>query len=148
MLPVLARMLGPWSDRAALAGKRRTLLAIYVVMGIAVAVVTAVVFSAGQDLDAEKPLAGGYDLPKPDPCLGASFDLRQSGEFVNIENSDGSLSGALRDEDGHLTGDVTCVSDGTAGLDARAGERALEGTIGGRPLDAALTRDPPAPGPR
>src|SRR3954453_6212274 len=121
MLPVLARTLGPVSDRAALAGKRRTLLAIYVVMGIAVAVVTAVVFSAGQDLDAEKPLAGGYDLPKADPCLGAgfalgaTFDPRQAGEFVNIENSDGSLSGALRDEDGHLTGDVTCVSDGTAG---------------------------------
>ena len=131
-----------------MAAQRSTLVAIYVVMGLAVAIVATVVFSAGQDLEAEKPIAGGYDLAKPDPCLGASFDLRQSGEFVNIENADGSLSGGLRDEDGHVTGDVNCVGDGTDDLDARAGDRALEGTIGDRALEATLARDPPPPGPR
>ena len=72
-----------------MADKRRTLIAIYVVMAIAVAVVATVVFSAGQDLSPEKAIAGGYDLERPDSCLGDTFDLRQSGEFVNIENADG-----------------------------------------------------------
>ena len=78
-----------------LGGKRRILVAMYVTMGIAVAVVAAVVFSAGQGLKAEKTIAGGYDLAKPDPCLGARVDLRQSGQFVNIENADGSIGGCL-----------------------------------------------------
>lgn len=127
---------------------KRTLVAIYVVMGIAVTIVAAVVFSIGADEEAEKPIAGGYDLAKPDPCLGASFDLRQSGQFVNIENADSSLSGRLRTDNGHLTGDVNCVSDATEKIDARAGDRALAGTIGDRTLDATLARDPPPPGPR
>jgi Kef-type K+ transport system membrane component KefB len=130
------------------AAKRRTLLAIYAVMAVAVTVVAIVVFSAGQDLNAEKPIAGGYDLQKADPCLGASFDLRQSGEFVNIENADGSIGGGLRNEGGHLTGDVNCVNDATEKLDAHASDKALEGTIGGRDVQAALVRDPPPPGPR
>ena len=127
---------------------RRTLVAIYIVMAVAVAVVATVVFTAGEDLSPEKPIAGGYDLQRPDACLGASFDLRQSGEFVNIENADGSLGGSLRDKDGQLTGDVSCVDGGSADLRADARDRALEGTIGGRAIQAELTRDPPAPGPR
>src|SRR5215208_2576327 len=131
-----------------MADKRRTLIAIYVVMAIAVAVVATVVFSAGQDLSPEKAIAGGYDLERPDPCLGDSFDLRQSGEFVNIENADASLSGSLRNEGGRLTGDVSCVKGDSADLDAKATDRAIDGTIGGRDFQAALTRDPPPPGPR
>ena len=127
---------------------RRTLVAIYVVMAVAVTVVAAVVFSAGQDRHAEKSIAGGYDLAKPDTCLGASFDIRQSGEFANIENADGSLGGSLRVDNGRLTGDVSCAGDASEPIDAHGGDRALEGTIGGRPLQAALTRDPPPPGPR
>src|SRR5688500_14305004 len=103
-----------------MADKRRTLIAIYVVMAVAVAVVATVVFSAGQDLSPERPIAGGYDLERPDPCLGETFDLRQSGEFVNIENPDGSLSGPLRNEGGNLTGDVSCVGGGDAELDGDA----------------------------
>src|SRR6266508_1290322 len=106
-----------------MAAKQRTLLAIYIVMAVAVAVVATVVFTAGEDLSPERPVAGGYDLERPDPCLGTSFDLRQSGEFVNIENADGSLSGGLRDEGGRLTGDVSCVAGGTADLRADATER-------------------------
>jgi Kef-type K+ transport system membrane component KefB len=131
-----------------MADKRRTLIAIYVVMAIAVAVVATVVFTAGQDLSPEKPIAGGYDLERADSCLGETFDLRQSGEFVNIENADGSLSGSLRNEGGNITGDVSCVKGGSDELDADAGERAVDGTIGGRDFQAALTRDPPPPGPR
>jgi hypothetical protein len=135
-------------NRSRMADKRRTLIAIYVVMAVAVAVVATVVFTAGQDLSPEKAIAGGYDLESPDSCLGDTFDLRQSGEFVNIENADGSLSGSLRNEGGKLTGDVSCVEGGSDELDADAGERAVDGTIGGRDFQAALTRDPPPPGPR
>ncbi len=100
---------------------RRTLIAIYVVMAIAVAIVAIVVISAGEDLEAEPSIAGGYDLAEPDPCLGTTFDLRQSGEFVNIENADNSLGGSLRTEQGRLTGDVSCVDGETAELRARGG---------------------------
>jgi hypothetical protein len=131
-----------------MADKRRTLIAIYVVMAVAVAVVATVVFTAGQDLSPEKSIAGGYDLESPDPCIGDTFDLRQSGEFVNIENADGSLGGSLRNEGGNLTGDVSCVEGGSDELDANATDRAVDGTIGGREFQAALTRDPPPPGPR
>ena len=127
---------------------KRTLIVIYAVMAIAVAVVATVVFTAGEDLSPERAIAGGYDLAEPDPCLGASFDIRQSGEFANIENADGSLGGALRVKDGRITGDVSCVDGDTQELDANATDRALEGTLGGRPIEAALTRDPPPAGPR
>src|SRR5687767_6190024 len=125
---------------------RRTLIAIYVVMAIAVATVAAVVITAGQDLEPEPPIAGGYDLAQPDPCLGASFDLRQSGEFVNLENAGGTLGGALRTDQGVLTGDVSCVDGGTAELRAEAGSEGMQGTVGGDPFEAELTRDPPRAG--
>ena len=127
---------------------RRTLIAIYVVMAIAVAVVSIVVISAGQDLEPEPPIAGGYDLAEPDPCLGTTFDLRQSGEFVNIENADNSLGGSLRTEQGRLTGDVSCVDDETAELQAQVADREITGTLDGRQITAELMRDPPPPGPR
>ena len=77
-----------------MADRRRILIAIYVVMAIAVAIVAPIVFKAGQDLTPEHSVAGGYDLERPDRCLGPSFDIRQSGEFANIENAAGSLGGA------------------------------------------------------
>ncbi|MGH2802941.1 MAG: cation:proton antiporter, partial [Thermoleophilaceae bacterium] len=126
--------------------KPRRLIAIYAVMGVAVATVATVGIMAGEDLDPERSVAGGYDLARPDPCVGRGFDLRQSGEFVNVENAEGTLGGGLRAEQGRLTGDVTCVDGGTAELRAEAGDRHLEGTLDGRPISAELTRDPPAAG--
>ena len=140
--PRLRLASGRGQNRPAWRSNRRTLIAIYVVMAIAVTVVAAVVFSAGQDLHAEKSIAGGYDLAKPDTCLGASFDIRQSGEFANIENADGSLGGSLRVDNGRLTGDVSCVGGAAEPIDAHGGDRALEGTIGGR---AAPGRADPRP---
>jgi Kef-type K+ transport system membrane component KefB len=131
-----------------MAANRRTLIVIYAVMAIAVAVVATVVLTAGEDRSPERAIAGGYELAEPNPCLGQSFDIRQSGQFANIENADGTLGGALRTEDGRLTGDVSCVEGGTAELRASSSERALEGTLDGSRFEAALTRDPPAPGPR
>ena len=81
-----------------MADRRRILIAIYVVMAIAVAIVAPIVFKAGQDLTPEHSVAGGYDLERPDRCLGPNFDIRQSGEFANIENAAGSLGGAIRVE--------------------------------------------------
>jgi Kef-type K+ transport system membrane component KefB/nucleotide-binding universal stress UspA family protein len=126
--------------------KRGTLIAIYVVMAVAVAIVATVVIAAGQDLSPERSIAGGYDLDRPDPCVGPGLDLRQSGEFVNVENAEGTISGSLRDKNGRLTGDVTCTDGSNEELRARAGDRAIEGTLGGRQIQGELTRDPPRAG--
>src|SRR5688500_13160498 len=119
-----------------MADKRRTLIAIYVVMAIAGAVVATVVFTAAVDLSPEMPIAGGYDLEPHDACTGEKFDLSQSGEFVNIDNADGSLGGSLRNEGGNLTGDVSCVEGVSAELEADPTECAVDGTIGGREFQA------------
>src|SRR6188472_1449378 len=111
-----------------MATQRRTLTAIYVVMGIAVAIVVPVVFTKGQDLTPEHSVAGGYDLKQPDACLGPSFDIRQSGEFANLENADRSLSGSLRVESGLLSGSASCIAGGSAELRARVSDRILVGT--------------------
>src|SRR4051812_7260131 len=95
----------------------------YIVLATITAIVAAVVISAGKDEKAKPPIAGGYDLVAPNACFGApppkptgaplpptapaqpaaggpSIDVKQSGEFVNLTNSQGTLSGKLR-----LTGD-------------------------------------------
>ncbi len=127
---------------------RSRLVAIYVVMGIAVAVVAILALTAGEDRSPQPSVAGGYDLASPDPCLGESFDLRQSGEFVNAENVDGTLGGGLRTDERRLTGDITCVSGDTVELEGQVASDGLAGTVDGRRFEAELTRDPPRPGPR
>ena len=124
----------------------RRLVAIYVVMAVAVAAVAIGAITAGEELTAQRSIAGGYDLERPDPCLGASFDLRQSGEFVNVENAEGTLGGSLRVDEGRLTGDVACVDGGMAELRAQVDSDGVEGTVAGRPVRGELKRDPPRAG--
>src|SRR5215218_6422868 len=134
------------------------LLAVYYgVLLAAVAAVAALVVSIGDDEEAQPSIAGGYDLSEPNPCFGEppappsgaplpptappqpevagpSFDVRQSGQFVNLTNTQGTLGGELRLEeearpDGsrELRGEVQCVNGKTLGFEgfATAGE---EGT--------------------
>ncbi len=93
----------------------------YVVLAAIVAVVAIVVISAGQDKKAQPSVAGGYDATGPVACLGAppakptgaplpstapsqpavlgpSFDLKQSGEFVNFSNTQGNSRRAAADQ--------------------------------------------------
>ncbi len=123
----------------------RRLLVFYVVLAVLTASCAAVVIAAGGDESPQPEIAGGYHDAAP-ACLGSDFDLKQSGQFVSLESADGDLGGALRFENGRLTGDVTCVDGHQARLDGRVAGRRIVGRLDGRPVRATLVRDPPAPG--
>lgn len=151
----------------------------YVVLAALTAVVAAVVINAGQDEKALPTIAGGYDATGPVACLGAppakpagaplpatapsqaavngpSFDVKQSGEFVNFSNIQGTLGGKLRakgdggaDAPRKLTGDVNCVNGKKAhfvGTATPGNKGAIAGTLGGQQMAANLRRDPPDAG--
>ena len=156
----------------------------YVFLAAAVAAVAVIVFRAGEDKQAQPSIAGGYDLkgvnscvgtppqkpkgkplpataPPQPPVAGPSFDVRQSGQFVNLSNTQGTLGGRLRlkekalaDGSRPLSGDVDCVNGKQLHLDAAAtpGDKGtIVGTLGGQTIQADLKRDPPdagAPKPR
>jgi Kef-type K+ transport system membrane component KefB len=161
----------PEQQLEAPASKRRMTI-YYVVLAVITAVVAIVVISAGKDEKAQSSIAGGYDATGPAACLGApppkptgaplpatapaqpavigpSFDVKQSGEFVNFTNSQNTLSGQLRLHDGKLTGDVDCVDGKTAHFEGKAvagNQGAISGTLDGQQVGANLRRDPPDPG--
>jgi Kef-type K+ transport system membrane component KefB len=155
-------------------------VAFYVVLALITAAVVAVVVDRGRSEKALPSIAGGYDASAPSACLGPppaavkgpplpptapaqapssgpSFNVRQSGQFVNVTNNQGTLAGKLRlhptrlpGGGHHLTGTISCVSGGGhEKLDAVAvsGVRgAITGKLGGAPFMAAFKRDPPLPG--
>jgi len=82
-----------------------------------------VVIKKGADEKPQPVIAAGYDASAPNPCLGEparpakavtlpstapaqappsgpSFDLKQSGQFVDISNPQATLSGKLRLREG------------------------------------------------
>jgi Kef-type K+ transport system membrane component KefB len=158
---------------------KKALTALYMVLAVVTAAVCVFAFGEGDDKRAQPLIAGGYDAAEPNACLGRtskpvegpplpgtapaqpapdgpSFDVKQSGEFVNLTNFPGTLGGKLRLDAEQLpggahrlTGTVECVDgrsldfDGTATPGAQA---AVEGTLGGDRVRAQLRRDPPDPG--
>src|SRR5919201_3301636 len=98
--------------RAAEAGvpmSTRRFLAIYAVLAVAVGASVPLSIGAGTAKDAPPSIAGGYDTQgRADPCLGRRFDIAQSGEFVDASNTEETLSGKLRLENGELTGAIHC----------------------------------------
>lgn len=133
------------TDLPAAPSKRRVTI-FYAVLAIATAVVAITVFAAGENREAQKSIAGGYDTAADNPCLGAQFDVKQSGKFVSLENADDNLSGVLELDGSRLTGDVSCIKGGEQELTSRAVNGRIVGRLGGKPLAARLERDPPAPG--
>ena len=126
---------------------RSRLLAFYVVLALATAIVAAVIIMAGEDREAQPEIRGGYDATAGAECLGERFDIKQSGQFVNLDNGDQTLSGRLRFEDGsRLTGDVNCVQGGSQELEATVADGVIKGTLGAEPMSAELKRDPPEAG--
>ncbi|MGD9694163.1 MAG: cation:proton antiporter [Thermoleophilia bacterium] len=129
----------------------RLLAAVLLPLAAAVAV-GAVVLTLGADRRAAPAVAGGYDLPRADACLGPAFDLAQSGRFVDLSSA-GGAGGSLELRDGVLSGTVACAGGGEQPLRAQvapggdgAVPPALTGTVGGRPLRVSLARTPPEPG--
>jgi Kef-type K+ transport system membrane component KefB len=152
--------------------QRSRLTIFYAFLAVVTAAVAIIVISAGKDEKAQPSIAGGYDAAAPNACLGAplppssgpplpptapaqpkpggpSFDVKQSGQFVNFTNAQGNLGGKLRFKDGRLTGGVSCVNGRTepfAGTVTPGSKGAIQGTLGGQPVMAVLRRDPPDPG--
>ncbi len=154
-----------------------------ILASISVAVVVVVV-DRGANEKAQPAIAGGYVASAPNACLGPppapprgeplpltapaqpkpsgpAFNVLQSGQFVNLTNNAGTLSGELRLHPGavagngrRLTGTVDCVNGKSVTLDGVAvagAEGAIVGTLGGVPFAAAYKSDPPsagAPAPR
>jgi Kef-type K+ transport system membrane component KefB len=165
----------PSMSRGRLAGR---VIAFYVILAAITVAVVVIVVDKGRNEKAQPAIAGGYDASAPNACLGAvpkpvggaplpptapaqpapagpSFNLQQSGQFVNIGNNQGTLSGQLRLHPGsgagrRLTGTVDCVSGGKQqtleAIVVPGAKAALSGTLGGAPITAVLKRDPPDPG--
>jgi Kef-type K+ transport system membrane component KefB len=108
--------------------------------------VVAIVIVAGHGKHGQTSLAGGYDVSAGSACLGGKADLTQSGQFVSISNTAGTLGGDLTLKKDRLTGTVQCVNHTSLPIDARSSGGFLQGTIGSGPLTAELKRDAPAAG--
>ena len=152
----------------------RQLAIYYALLVLAVTIVTIFVVQAGEDEKAQPSIAGGYDVEAPNACLGAtpkpppgkqlppeappapkaagpSFDVKQSGQFVNLSNIQGTLGGKLRLGRGKsLTGDVECADGRTLDFvngKATSGDKGtITGLLGGKQVTADLKRDPPDAG--
>jgi Kef-type K+ transport system membrane component KefB len=118
----------------------------YIILVLVTAAVVTTVIVSGSSKHAEATIAGGYDISAGAGCLGSKADLIQSGQFVALSNTHGTLSGQLTFKHGRLTGTVSCVNHTSARIEARVVNSVLLGAVGGQPLAAQLKRDPPVPG--
>ena len=92
------------------------------------AVAIAVSLSIGHGRHAAPAVAGFY-AASPTACLGKTFKLAQSGEFVDLS---GGPSAKLRLQNGHLTGTVDCLAGGSAALDLAVAGKVLRGRSASR----------------
>jgi Kef-type K+ transport system membrane component KefB len=125
---------------------RGRLVAYYALLVAVVGAVALFVLAVVNKPKAQPNIAGGYDLVPLQGCLGKQVNLNQSGQFVDIDAVEGDAGGSARFRHGRLTGTVSCEDGHSAKLDARAGDGALRGTLGGRPVSGTLKREPPTPG--
>ncbi len=121
--------------------KGARLVAGYVAVGAFLAAAIATSIGIGHGRHAEPSVAGFYSSSSA--CLGKSFKLDQSGQFVDLS---GGPSGKLRLRSGHLTGNAHCLTGGTAALNLAVAGQTLTGQIGGSAVTAKFTAPLPAPG--
>jgi Kef-type K+ transport system membrane component KefB len=158
----------------------RRLITFYAILAAIAIVVVVIVVDRGAKEKAQPAIAGGYVTAAANPCIGPtpkpagglplpptaptqlpatgpSFNVLQSGQFVNFTNNQNTLGGQLRLDSktlrngGHrLTGTVSCVSGGKSlGLDAVAvpgAKAAITGTLGGLRFVANFKSAPPPAG--
>ena len=117
----------------------------YVAVGLFLAAALAVSIGIGSGRHASPPIGGFYSSTSA--CLGNSFKLAQSGQFVDLS---GGVTGKLRFQDGHLTGTVNCASGGTAHADlavtGTGSSAMLAGTVGSSQATAKFHAPLPPPG--
>jgi Kef-type K+ transport system membrane component KefB len=126
----------------------RRLALLYLVLAIGVAVTLLVTFAKGKDESPQPAIAGTYQATAGSDCLGETFILRQSGQFVTLDNAAGTLGGNLRWRDAQLTGSADCLNGESQDVDAKVSDGKLTGTLGGAPLEAQFTQDAPPAGSR
>ena len=157
----------------------RRLITFYGIMAVIGVAVVVFVVSKGGSEKAQPAIAGGYVASSAAPCIGPvpkpaggvplpatapaqaaaagpSFNVLQSGQFVNFTNNQGTLGGKLRlsektlpNKAHQITGNVGCVNGKSLPLNAIAvpgAKGTITGTLGGLPFSAALKTAPPAPG--
>jgi Kef-type K+ transport system membrane component KefB len=126
-----------------LSGARLVIGYVAVAAFLAVALVVSLSLGHGRH---PAPAIGGF-YKSSDACLGKSFKLAQSGQFVDLS---GGVTGKLRLQSGHLTGTVNCASGGTAPVDltvtGSAATTTLAGTVGSSQATAKFDAPLPAPG--
>ena len=123
------------------------LIVFYAVLAIATAITATLVINAGQDKKGQPTIAGGYDVTGAAmACLGPQFDIKQSGQFINLDNAKSTLSGQMKWKDGALSGSANCLKGGEQEIDAKVVDGVITGTLGGQELSAELKRDPPVAG--
>jgi Kef-type K+ transport system membrane component KefB len=110
---------------------------------LAAAITVSVVIGDGRHA---APALGGF-YSSPSACLGKSFKLVQSGEFIDVS---GGPSGKLRYGDGRVHGKLTCAGGGAAAAElavsGKAATAKLVGTVGAQHVSAKFTAPLPAPG--
>lgn len=123
----------------------RRLVVYFVALASVAAALAAVVVAAGRGEEAERVIAGGYDVTRANPCLGPAgqrFDLEQSGRFASMVSIGSGPKGKLEVRDGRLTGSVECARGGRGEVNASVGDEALNGEVAGAPAGARLRREP------
>jgi Kef-type K+ transport system membrane component KefB len=160
-------------------GLMRRLVVFYVILAAITVGVVIYVVNQGKDEKAQPAIAGVYQsaalnscigpAPKPVggaplpataptqvPAPGPTFNVLQSGQFINFTNNQQTLGGKLRlhnealaNGGKHLTGDVECVNGGSKPINAivvPGAKASITGTLGGAPFAATFKSDPPAAG--
>jgi hypothetical protein len=92
----------------------RWILGYVVVFGL-LAVAIGISFGIGRSHHPEPAIGGFYTSSST--CLGSTFKLSQSGQFVDLGEG---VSGKLRLQHGHLKGTVNCASGGSEKADPHA----------------------------
>jgi Kef-type K+ transport system membrane component KefB len=134
------------AGQAKLRGRR--LLIGYAVVAFFLAVAAIVSINVGRGLEHQPEIAGVYTA-SPSACLGGSFELTQSGQFVELDGR-GPVRGSLRLRDGRLEGEVTCRDGARTDVDLAVSgaesEAAFSGVILDQQVEAAFAGELPEPG--
>jgi Kef-type K+ transport system membrane component KefB len=119
----------------------------YCLLGLATAIGIALSINAGLGDDSQPKIAGTYKLTKgEDDCLGRTFDVVQSGQFITLKNSEGNLGGTLRFRGDTMSGTASCIGGGSAGIQASLPDQKLDAiTLDGKPpLELMFIAEAPA----
>src|SRR5205823_2684117 len=124
------------------------LVAGYVVLAALVVAAATVSIHLGHSEKPAPGIAGFYTAPAGS-CLGRTFELRQAGEFLDVDGA-GGAGGKLRLRHRRIAGGVTCA-DGTharlaLAVRGKGTTTVLVGAAGGAALSARFAKALPAPG--